>query len=101
MRCYYVLIHGRLNWAPGRSPVDELGASVPQGFYCHRFVFASDEDAAIERAFRRVRLNLDEVTGWLRDEFATLNLEAEKIAIAPVYKLLLPTNRGHSFYEQK
>ncbi len=101
MRCYYILVHGRLDWVPGRSAGDDLGATKPAGFYCHRYVLASSEAVASETAVHRVRLNLDEQTGWLRDGLATLELEAEKVAFAPVRKLLKPDNRGHAFYEQE
>jgi hypothetical protein len=36
--------------------------------------------------------------GWLRDGLATVELEAEEIATAPMHKLLKPDNRGHTFY---
>ena len=41
MRCYYVLVHGTLHWnvAP---PADDVAR--PRGFYCHRYVLASDEE---------------------------------------------------------
>jgi len=59
-------------------------------------VLALNEAAASEKAFRRVRDNLK---GLLGDGAATVELEAEEVAIAPMHKLLKPDNRGHTFYE--
>lgn len=98
MRCYYVLVHGTLGWVPGRSASHEFGAMKPAGFSCHRYVLASSEAAAIDTAFNRVRANLDREMGWLREGLATVELDAEEVAAAPIYKLLRPDNRGHTFY---
>ena len=98
MRSYYVLVRGDLKWTPGCSPSDAFGASKPAGFYCHRYVLAANEASAAEAAFKRVRENLDSQMGWLRDGLATVQLEAEEVATAPVHKLLKPDNRGHTFY---
>ena len=98
MRCYYVLVHGSLDWKTDRSAVDGFGAAKPAGFYCHRYVLALNEAGAIDVAFRRVRANLDKTMGWLRDGLATVELDAAEIAAAPMHKLLKPDNRGHTFY---
>jgi len=98
MRCYYVLVRGDLDWVPGRSATDEFGAMKPAGFYCHRYVLAANETRAAKAAFERVRANLDRQMGWFRDGLATVALEAEEIATAPMHKLLKPDNRGHTFY---
>lgn len=98
MRCYNVLVHGTLDWLPGLTPRDEIGVTKPHGFYCHRFVLAPDEAKASDTALRRVRANLDKQTGWLRDGLATVELHAEEITGAPMRKLLMPDNRGHTFY---
>jgi len=101
VRCFYVLVHGKLDWTAGLAvALDEERAKLA-GFYCHRFVLASDEREAAERAFRRVRDNLDRQTGWLVEGAATLSLEAEEIVAAPIHKLLRPDNRAHTFYEQE
>ena len=100
MRCYFVLVHGRLEWELERSPGDQFGAVKPAGFYCHRYVLAANESAAAEIALRRVQQNLDSQTAWLRDGFATVELDAERVNAAPLHKLLKPDNRGHSFYER-
>lgn len=97
MRCYYVLVHGRLHWNAA-PPSDDV--SQPRGFYCHRYVLASDEESAVKIAFGRVRANLDSNGRWLSDGSAALDLEAEEISKAPIYRLLKPDNRGHTFYEQ-
>ena len=84
MRCFFVRVHGKLDW---RSK-PETGALQPAGFYCHRYVLAPDEKRAIATAFRRVRDNLDRQAGWLRDGLATLELQADEVATAPMRKLL-------------
>ena len=96
MQCFYVLVHGRLSWRPEQPPSGKLPIEKPAGFYCHRYVLALNEAAASEKAFRRVRDNLK---GLLGDGAATVELEAEEVAIAPMHKLLKPDNRGHTFYE--
>lgn len=96
MRCYYVLVHGALEWnvAP---PSDDV--SQPDGFYCHRHVLAADKLRAAEIAFKRVRSNLSGRCSWLSNGDALLTLSAEEIRAAPFYKLLKPDNQGHTFYE--
>ena len=98
MRCFYVLVHGRLDWRKERFAAGEPAGGRPQGFYCHRYVLASNGDRATEAAFRRVRDNLDKQTGWIDQGLATLELEAEEVTAAPLRSLLKPDNRGHTFY---
>ena len=100
MRCYYVLVRGDLDWVSDPSATDEFGATRPAGFYCHRYVLATDEAKAAKTAFERVRANLDSQMGWLRNGLATVDLEAEKISTAPMHKLPKPDNRGHTFYAE-
>lgn len=97
MRCYYVFIHGSLHWnvAPPSGDINQ-----PQGFYCHRYVLASDEENAARKAFSRVRANLDRGGRWLSDGSATLTLEADEVCRAPIHGLLKPGNRGHTFYDE-
>ncbi len=101
MRCYFVLVHGKLKWLPDRSAKDDLGASKPAGFYAHRYVLAWDKEGAISTAVRRVRENLDKQLGWVRGGLAIVELSAEEVAAAPVIKLLTTDNRGHSFYSRE
>lgn len=101
MRCFYVLVHGKLDWTTKPPQSDDADSLRPAGFYCHRFVLAPDEEGAAEKAFRRVRDNLDKQTGWLSEGAANLQLEAEEVDEAPVHKLLKPDNRGHTFYEEE
>lgn len=96
MRCYYVLVHGKLDW---QAPVvGDPEISQPPGFFCHRYVLASGEAEARRKAFQRVRANLKE---WAVDGGPKLSLEAEEVSRAPIYKVLIPENRGHAFYEQE
>lgn len=83
-----------------RPPGDNSDLGQPAGFYCHRHVLAPDETLAAEKAFHRVRENLDKQMGWLRDGLAALELHAEEVFPAPLYKLLKPDNRGHTFYAE-
>lgn len=96
MRCYYVLVHGKLKWRAGMPDTNDSEVR-PAGFYCHRYVLASGEEEAAAKAFRRVRANLGD---WLQDDVAILNLEVEEVSVAPIHKLMKPDNRGHSFYER-
>ena len=97
MRCFYVLIHGRLNWKVAPTSDD---VCQPRGFFCHRYVLAADEQTASEIAFRRVRSNLDRQGRWLSGGSADLELEVEEICAAPFHKLLRPDDRGHAFYDE-
>lgn len=96
MQCYYVLVHGTLQWTVA-PPSDDL--SQPDGFYCHRYVLAADERRAAEIAFGRVRSNLNRGGAWLSNGDALLTLRVDEIRAAPFYKLVKPDNRGHTFYE--
>ena len=97
MRCFYVLVHGTFDW-DSEPEIDEEFFR-PAGFYCHRYVLASGYEAAVKKAFRRVRKNLEKQTGWLGNGRAKLSLEAEELTQAPIRKLLKRDNRGHAFYE--
>ena len=101
MGCYDVLVHGRLVWSgmPPRSKGD-IEAGRPAGFYCHRHVLAPSIHDARDAAFRRVRANLDRQTGWITAKAVTLELEAEAVAPAPIYRLMKPGPLGHIFYDQ-
>ena len=99
MKCFYVLVHGRLDWSTALSVVNNDGEIFqPAGFYCYRYVLASTVQNAQEAAFRRVRQNLDKRTGWIKTRSVKLELEAEDTNPAPIYQLLRPANRGHTFY---
>ncbi len=98
MRCFHVLIHGQLTWISEPPASPDLGR--PDGFYCHRFILAADAMKAADKAFHRVRTNLDRRTGWLSEGVVELALEADEVSIAPLYKLLKRENRGHTFYEE-
>jgi hypothetical protein len=101
MQCFYVLVHGRLNWHTEPPSTDDLEAALPLGFFCHRYVLASGAHEAKSIAFQRIRKNLEEQTCWISDGLATLHLEAEEITIAPMHKLLKPDNKGQTFYETR
>ena len=93
MRCYCVLVHGKLDWdgngaRPGTS-------EMPAGFLCHRIVLAQTEAEAAEKAYRRVRERLSD---WLRDGRARLTLRAEDLTRAP-WRRLLERESGLVFYD--
>jgi hypothetical protein len=96
MRCFYVLVHGSLEWKNGCAEDEEL--FTPAGFYCHRYVVASGYKEAAEKAFHRIRKNLEKQTGWLKQGLVRLTLEAEELSPAPFRKLLRRTDKGHAFY---
>jgi hypothetical protein len=98
MRCFYVLVHGTLQWHPSKLATDVIRADRPDGFWCHRFVLAADEKGAVNKTFRRVTDNLDGEFGWLSSGAAKVALEATEVSVAPVHKLLKPDNKGHTFY---
>ena len=99
MRCFYVLVRGTLEWECEYAEDEEM--FTPAGFHCHRYVLARGYEEAAEKAFRRIRKNLEKQTGWLKQGLAKLTLEAEELKPAPIRKLLRRDNRGHSFYEEK
>lgn len=103
MKCYYVLVHGQLDWSAASPPTSDDDSEIVQlrGFYCHRYVLASSVYDAQKAAFLRVRENLDRQTGWITSRGVKLEMEVEEIATAPIYYLLKPDNRGHTFYEQE
>jgi hypothetical protein len=102
MKCYYVLVHGRLDWSVASpSPDGDEETSRPEGFYCHRYVLASSIHHAQQAAFRRVRENLDKQTGWITGRGVELVIEAEETTSAPISNLLERDNPGHIFYDQE
>jgi hypothetical protein len=101
MKCYHVLVHGRLNWSTVPPPPDDGDTFQPAGFYCYRYVLASTIHDAQQAAFRRVRDNFDRQTGWITANAVRLELSAEETTSAPIYQLLKPDNRAHTFYERE
>lgn len=100
MQCFYILIHGRLRWSNDAAKSDtEIGQ--PAGFFCHRYVLATDQDTAKRSAYKKVSSNLDRQMGWLCNGEAKLELQAEEVSEAPFLKAFMPTNRGHSFYRNE
>ena len=72
----------------------------PAGFYCHRLVAATTQDAAQAAAFGKVAANLDKQTGWLRSGSADLQMAVDKTQIVPICKSSKRANLGHTFYEK-
>ena len=97
MRCFYVLVHGRLTWQTD-APSGNSETDRPTGFYCHRYVLASDAQVARELAFSPVAKNLEKRTGWIGAGLATVEFDAEELIPAPMHNVLKPDDRGHTFY---
>ena len=98
MRCFYVLVHGTLEW--GCEPAIDEEFFRPAGFYCHRYVLASGYREAADKAFTRVRKNFEKQTGWLGQGVAKLTLEAEELKPAPLHKLLGRSKQVRDFYDR-
>lgn len=98
MRCFYVLVHGSLEWPS--EHLEDVEAFTPAGFYCHRYVLATGYEDAADKAFNRIRKNLEKQTGWLKGGVAKLTLEARELKPAPMYKLLRRGRRVRDFYER-
>jgi hypothetical protein len=98
MRCFYVLVHGKLTWRDDVLQQEADPLERPNGFFCHRYVLASDQDSARAAAFSRIHDNVEKQTGWISGGLAEVVLDAEEVAPAPMHKLLKPDNRGHTFY---
>lgn len=79
MQCYYVLVHGILDWTVESQ---NGGSNHPAGFYCHRYVLAGDEGKAVQIAFGRIRANLAGQFGWMESTNVTLTLNADEVRIA-------------------
>ena len=92
MRIFHVLIHGgftaRVRLAPEVST---------QGFYTSRWVLARDEAAAVQKAFRSARAELDQ---WddIRDGLVSVNFEAEETGPGSLWRWLRGGGRGFTFY---
>lgn len=97
MRCFYVLVHGTLEWPSDQ--LDDQDMFTPAGFYCHRYVLASGYEDAAERAFRRIRKSLERQTGWMGQGAARLTLEAAELKPAPFHKLFRRGRKVSDFYD--
>ena len=89
MRCYYLLANGKIDWlSPDRTELR------PAGFYAHRYVLAKNAQEAETKALTRIRSNFTTRFG----DSATVDVTAEQVDRAPLWKALIPENKGHSFY---
>lgn len=95
MRCYYVFIHGRLTWI-AKPPSDEV--LRPEGFYCHRYVFARNSHKAAEIAVERVNRTFRQSNDWIKNHQAALRLEVDEVSRASPFNVFRRGNRGHVFY---
>ena len=98
MRCYYVLVHGQLEWLVPLS--EEEGASQPSGFYCYRYVLAANQADAATRALQRVAHQFHKICDWVTTMNANLVLEADDVSEAAFYMLLKPDMRNHIIYDE-
>ena len=97
MRCFYVLVHGKLEWPPDH--LDDQEMFTPTGFYCHRYVLAKGYEEAADRAFRLIRKTLERQTGWIGQGSAKLTLEAHELKPAPLHKLFRRGRKVSDFYD--
>ncbi len=98
MRCYRLLVHGVLDWAPDAIKKWEVPASRPSGFYCTRHTLARSAKDATKNVLADVRSYYEDTTDWFVRDLLTLSLEVEEITPAPFYKGLLRDNLGATFY---
>ena len=98
MRCYRLLVHGVLDWAPDAIKKREISASRPSGFYCTRHTFARSAEDAIAKGLSEVRSHYEDTTDWFVRDLLSLRLEVDEIKHAPFYKGLLRDNLGATFY---
>ena len=93
MRCYQVLVHGKLEWRVPSSTPDE---TQPRGLYCTRHVLARSELQAAQKACANVTRALDrKLSGAARSTCV-----ADDIAPAQLWKLLA-RNPGLVFYNDE
>ncbi|WP_143413159.1 hypothetical protein [Haematobacter genomosp. 1] len=97
MRCYYVFVHGHLSWSA--EPRSEE-TPRPQGFYCHRYIFAANGQRAAQIALERVDCHFNKSFDWIRKNEAALRLHVEEVSPASLFNLFKRDNRGHVFYGQ-
>jgi hypothetical protein len=100
MNCYYIVVHGRLDWDATLPRVDD-GMTRPEGFLSHRYVLASTFSTAQEAALRGVREHFDKRFVWLKSKAARLRLEAAETDQVPLYHVLYKLIRpipGYWFY---
>ena len=95
MRCFNVLVHGRINWPEDADSSVEPEEDRAVGFYCHRYILASTPNAAETKALQRVRENLE--PRWVK-RGARVELSVEEVSAASLFNGFLPDNRGHTFY---
>lgn len=98
MRCFNVLVHGRIHWLDAGRSGAAPGARRPAGLYSHRYVLAANADHAKEKAIRRVRENLEHQTGWISEGLACVEFVVDEVSSALLFNGFLPDNRGHTFY---
>jgi hypothetical protein len=95
MRCFFVLVDGRINWPEDAGALVGQSSERPAGFYCHRYVLASSPKAAENKAIQRVREDFERK--WIQ-RGASVELRVDEVSPAPLFKGFLPDNRGHTFY---
>lgn len=98
MRCYRLIVHGLLDWAPDAIKKWEVPASRPSRFYCTRHTFARSAEDATDKVFADVRSYYEDTTDWFVHNLLTLRLEVDEIKPAPFYKGFTRDNLGATFY---
>lgn len=97
MRCYRVLVHGRIC----RADADPDGHSElvqPKGFYANRYVLAATEQGAANRALGLVRKDMADRDALVRAGKKQLSVSVVEVDRANIASILKPINKGYSFY---
>ena len=92
MRCFYVLVQGSFTARVALAPEMEA-----HGFYTTRWVVAFDKLAAMRKAFRLVRRELEQWSD-VRDGLVAVEMQAEEIGAGSWWRWLKGGGRGFSFY---
>ncbi len=97
MRCFFVLVHGKLEWGFDAAPNE----TQPAGFVCPRYVLAGGETRAQEIATLNVQRTAERRFSWLSNGETRLSLSVDEILPARLYKLLWPLSQSFVFYEKE
>ena len=98
MKCYKLLVHGKLDWSPEAVRKWHVPDTRPSGFYCTRFRFARSREEATAKVLEDVRTFYEQTTDWFVHDLLELGLEIEEISRAPFYLGLKKPNHVATFY---
>lgn len=96
MRCYYVLVHGELQYHLDR----EATGLQSKGFVAARCLFARNAEEATFKAFAKVTRGLAERNADIRDGLISVKFEAEEVEVTNWWNAFRRFNRSHAFYQE-